>query len=172
MIITVNKKWLIIGGVAGASIAGVFGGLYLAGYITKKATEQIIKQIQTTPPITSTLPPTTLSTPPTQPPMSPPPTTQQLTQTQNQQQQQLPPIQVGGFISNPPPLPPTPPTTCTGTCPPGTIPMRPGIANMAGCPVVTTVCGVVCVPNNSPCIAKANQLEAQLSIYTSPQYIY
>jgi hypothetical protein len=160
VIITVSKKWLIIGGVVGASIAGVFGGLYLAGYITKKATEQIIKQIQTTPPPT--------------PPTLPPTTTQQLTQTQNQQQQQqqLPPIQVGGFIPSPPPLPPMPPKTCTGTCPSGTIPMAPGIAHMAGCPVITTVCGVVCVPNNSPCISKANQIEAQLSIYTSPQYIY
>ena len=163
----VNKKWLIIGGVVGASIAGVLGGLYIAGYMVRKSTEQIIKQIQTTPP----LPPTTLSTPPTQSVTAPPPTTQQLAQTQNQQQQQLPPIQVGGFIPSPPPLPPKPPTTCTGTCPTGTIPMTPGIANMAGCPVVTTVCGVVCVPNNSPCIAKANQIEAQLSIYTSPQYL-
>ena len=137
MIYTVNKKWLIIGGVAGASIAGVFGGLYLAGYITKKATEQIIKQIQTTPPL-------------------PPTTTQQLTQTQNQQQQ-LPPIQVGGFIPSPPPLPPTPPTTCTGTCPPGTIPMTPGCAGLAGCThIVTTVCGVLCVQNGDPCIARAS----------------
>jgi hypothetical protein len=170
VVVTVSKKWLIIGGVAGATIAGVFGGLYLAGYMVRKSTEQIIKQIQTT------LPPTTLSTPPTQPPTAPPPTTtQQLVQTQNQQQQQterkLPKIQVGGFIPNPPPLPPTPPTTCTGTCPSGTIPMQPGIAHMAGCPVVTTVCGVVCVPNYGPCLQKANQIEAQLSIYTSPQYL-
>jgi hypothetical protein len=160
---TVNKKWLIIGGVAGASIAGVIGGLYLAGYITKKATEQIIQQIQTTPPPTPpTLPPTTLSTPPTQSVTSPPPTTtQQLTQTQNQQQQQqqqqLPPIQVGGFIPNPPPLPPTPPTTCTGTCPSGTIPMTPGCAGLAGCThIVTTVCGVLCVQNGDPCISRAS----------------
>jgi hypothetical protein len=168
VIITVSKKWLIIGGSIAGVVVGVFSGLYLAGYITKKATEQIIKQIQTT------LPPTTLSTLPTQPPKAPPPTTQQLTQTQNQQQQQqrLPPIQVGGFIPSPPPLPKTPPTTCTGTCPPGTIPMTPGIAHMAGCPVVTTICNIVCVPNYGPCLQKANQIEAQLSIYTSPQYIY
>ena len=179
MIYTVNKKWLIIGGVIGASIAGVFGGLYLAGYMVRKTTEHIIQQIQTTPPPTTpTLPPTTLSTPPTQTTTAPPPstTTQQLTQTQNQQQQQqqLPPIQVGGFIPSSPPTQSVtiPSTTCTGTCPYGTIPMKPGIANMAGCPVITTVCGVVCVPNGSPCISKANQLEAQLSIYTSPQYTY
>jgi len=165
VIITVSKKWLIIG-VVGASIVGVIGGLYLAGYMVRKTTEQIIRQIQTTPP----LPPTTLSTPPTQSVTAPPPTTQQLAQTQNQQQVQL---QVGGFLppGYAPPPPPKPPTTCTGTCPPGTIPMLSGIAHMAGCPVVTTVCGVVCVPNNTPCIAKANQLEAQLSIYTSPQYL-
>jgi len=163
VIITVSKKWLIIGGVVGASIAGILGGLYLAGYMVRKTTEQIIQQIQTTPP----LPPTTLSTPPTQSVTAPPPTTQQLPQTQGQQQVQL---QVGGFIPSPLPLPP-PAQPCTGTCPPGTIPMLPGIAHMAGCPVMTTVCGVVCVPNNSPCISKANQLEAQLSIYTSPQYL-
>jgi len=162
----VNKKWLIIGGSIAGVVAGVFGGLYLAGYITKKATKQIIQQIQTTPP----LPPTTLSTPPTQSVTAPPPTTQQLTQTQNQQQQL--PIQVGGFIPSPPPLPKTPPQSCTGTCPSGTIPMAPGIAHMAGCPVITTVCGVVCVPNYGSCLQKANQIEAQLSIYTSPQYIY
>jgi len=163
---TVSKKWLIIGGVVGASIVGVIGGLYIAGYMVRKTTEQIIRQIQTTPP----LPPTTLSTPPTQPPTAPPPTTQQLTQTQGQQQVQL---QVGGFLppGYAPPLSP-PAQPCTGTCPPGTIPMLPGIAHMAGCPVVTTVCGVVCVPNYGPCIQKANQIEAQLSIYTSPQYIY
>ena len=152
MIITVSKKWLIIGGVVGASIAGILGGLYIAGYMVRKTTEQIIRQIQTTPP----LPPTTLSTPPTQPPTAPPPTTQQLTQTQNQQQQ-LPPIQVGGFIPSPPPLPPTPPTTCTGTCPPGTIPMTPGCAGLAGCTqIVTTVCGVLCVQNGDPCIPRAS----------------
>jgi len=153
----VSKKWLIIGGsIAGAVVVGVFGGLYMAGYITKKATEQIIRQIQTTPP--PTLPPTTLLTPPTQPLTSPPPTNQQLTQTQNQQQQQqqLPPIQVGGFIPSPPPLPPTPPKTCTGTCPPGTIPMTPGEAGLTGCTqIVTTVCGVLCVQNGDPCLSKA-----------------
>ena len=158
MIITVSKKWLIIGGVAGASIAGVIGGLYLAGYMVRKSTEQIIKQIQTTPPLTPpTLPPTTLSTPPTQSVSAPPPTTQQLTQTQNQQQEQtqrqLPPIQVGGFIPSPPPPPSTPTTTCTGTCPPGTVPRTPGGAG--GCSqIVTTVCGVLCVQNGDPCLSK------------------
>jgi hypothetical protein len=161
VIYTVNKKWLIIGGSIAGVVVGIFSGLYLAGYMVRKSTEQIIKQVQTTPP----LPPTTLSTQPTQPPKAPPPTTQQLTQTQNQQQQ-LPPIQVGGFIPSPPPLPPTPPTTCTGTCPPGTIPMAPGIAHMAGCPVVTTVCNIVCVPNYGPCLQKANQIELQLTYYT------
>jgi len=170
---TVSKKWLIIGGlIAGASIAGVLGGLYIAGYMVRKTTEEITRQIQQMPPPTPpTLQPPSIEIPKIELPPTPPTTTQQLAQTQNQQQQ-LPPIQVGGFIPSAPPPPPKPPTTCTGTCPPGTIPMKPGIANMAGCPVVTTVCGVVCVPNYGPCLQKANQLEAQLSVYTSPQYIY
>jgi hypothetical protein len=167
VVVTVDKKWLIIGGVAGASIAGIFGGLYLAGYMVRKSTEQIIKQVQTT------LPPTTLSTPPTQSPTAPPPpTTQQ--QPPQTTERKLPPIQVGGFLppGYAPPLPPTPPKVCTGTCPPGTIPMLPGIAHMAGCPVITTVCGVVCVPNLGSCLQKANQIEIRLLPYTSPQYIY
>jgi len=156
---TVSKKWLIIGGVVGASIAGVFGGLYLAGYMVRKSTEQIIKQIQTTPP----LPPTTLSTPPTQSVTAPPPSPpqQNLPQTQGQQQQQVQ-LRVGGVLGLPPVLPP-PCAPCPPQCPPGTIPAIRLFAEQAHCPIVTTSCGAVCVPaNDILCIGRIRQLEGKL----------
>jgi len=152
------NKWLIIGGsIAGAVVVGVIGGLYLAGLMVRKTTEEIVRQIQTMPPPKIEIPKIETPPPPPPPPPSPPP---QLPQTQNQQQaqtvHQLPRLVIGGFIPNPPPPPPPGPPPCTGTCPAGTIPMTPGCAGLAGCTqIVTTVCGVLCVQNGDPCIPRA-----------------
>jgi len=141
----VNKKWLIIGGVAGASIAGVIGGLYLAGYITKEQVEKLIHSMPD--------PYRILSLPP-----SPP--QQNLSQTQGQQQVQL---HVGGVLGLPPVLPP-PCAPCPPQCPPGTIPAIRLFAEQAHCPIVTTSCDAVCVPaNDILCIGRIRQLEGKLA---------
>jgi len=151
VIITVNKKWLIIGGVVGASIAGVFGGLYLAGYIVK---EQVDKLIHST-----SDPYRILSLPPS-------PQQQNLPQTQGQQQVQL---RVGGVLELPPVLPP-PCAPCQPQCPPGTIPAMRLFAEQAHCPIVTTSCDAVCVPaNDILCIGRIRQLESKL-IYRNLLY--
>ena len=146
----VNKKWLIIGGVVGASIAGILGGLYIAGYIVKEQVENLIH---------STSDPYRILSLPPSPPQ------QNLPQTQGQQQQVQ--LRVGGVLELPPVLPP-PCAPCQPQCPPGTIPAIRLFAEQAHCPIVTTSCDAACVPvNDTLCIGRIRQLEGKYGIFVT-----